>query len=107
MTFDEYKVKINDLDEQIKTANDELAAADNEETTNAAVSKISDLNAQMAQLKDNFIAEQNKAYIELSQKYDKTEQERLQALKIASDNANKRPPEEKDPRKIIQTLIGG
>ena len=107
MTFDEYRTKINDLDEQIKVANDKLASAESEESTNAAVAEISDLNNQITQLKDTFIDEQNKAYNELSKKYDKTEQERLQALKIASDNANKRPPEEKDPRKIIQTLIGG
>lgn len=107
MTFDEYRTKINDLDEKIKVANDKLASAESEESTNAAVAEISDLNNQITQLKDTFIDEQNKAYNELSKKYDKTEQERLQALKIASDNANKRPPEEKDPRKIIQTLIGG
>lgn len=107
MTFDEYRTKINDLDKQIKVANDKLASAESEESTNAAVAEISDLNNQITQLKDTFIDEQNKAYNELSKKYDKTEQERLQALKIASDNANKRPPEEKDPRKIIQTLIGG
>ena len=58
-------------------------------------------------LKDNFINEQNKAYDELTKKYDKTEQERLQALKIASDNANKKPPEESDPRKIVRAGFGG
>ena len=107
MNFDEYSTQYKVLDEQIKAANDELASADGEEATNAAVAKISDLNNQMATLKDTFIEEQNKAYNELSKKYEKTEQERLQALKIASDNANKRPPEERDPNKIIQSLIGG
>lgn len=107
MNFDEFKAQKSALDEQIKTANDELASAEGEEATNAAVAKISDLNNQMATLKDNFITEQNKAYDELTKKYDKTEQERLQALKIASDNANKKPPEELDPRKIVRAGFGG
>ena len=107
MNFDEFKAQKSALDEQIKTANDELASAEGEEATNAAVAKISDLNNQMAALKDNFINEQNKAYDELTKKYDKTEQERLQALKIASDNANKKPPEESDPRKIVRAGFGG
>ena len=107
MNFDEFKAQKSALDEQIKTANDELASAESEESTNAAVAKISELNNQMATLKDNFINEQNKAYDELTKKYDKTEQERLQALKIASDNANKKPPEESDPRKIVRAGFGG
>ena len=107
MNFDEFKAQKSALDEQIKTANDELASAESDESKTTAAAKITDLNNQMATLKDNFINEQNKAYDELTKKYDKTEQERLQALKIASDNANKKPPEESDPRKIVRAGFGG
>ena len=107
MKFDEYKAQVNELDEKLKQANDKLAVAESDDDKSAAVKEISDIQSQMATLKDTFINEQNTAYIELSKKYDKTEQERLQALKIASDNANKKPPEEKDPRKIIRAGFGG
>ena len=107
MEFEAFNTQVKDLDEKIKLANDKLANAESEQDQQDAISEIENLNNQKATLKDNFIEDTNKAYIELSKKYEKTEQERLQALKIASDNANKKPPEEKDPRKIIRAGFGG
>lgn len=107
MKFDEYKAQINELGEKLKLANDKLATAESDEDKTSAANEISELNSQMSALKDKFIDEQNAAYIDLNKKYDKTEQERLQALKIASDNANKKAPEETDPRKIIKAGFGG
>ena len=106
MKFDDYKKSLSELDEQLKVANDELASA-SEETMQACIDKVSEINGKIAGLKDTFIQEQNAAYIDMETKYNKAEQERLQALKIASDNANKQPPKEKDPRKIVMQGLGG
>ena len=107
MDFNDYKAQLSAIDEKLKLANDKLAVAESDDDKSAALSEITDLNNQMTSLKDSFIAEQNTAYDELTKKYEKAETERLQALKIASDNANKKPPEEKDPRKIVIAGFGG
>ena len=106
MKFDDYKKSLSELNEQLKVANDELAST-SEETMQTCVDKVSEINGKIANLKDTFIQEQNTAYIDMESKYNKAEQERLQALKIASDNANKQPPKEKDPRKIVMQGLGG
>lgn len=106
MKFDDYKKSLSELNEQLKVANDELASA-SEETMQASIDKVSEINGKIAELKDTFIQEQNTAFIDMESKYNKAEQERLQALKIASDNANKQPPKEKDPRKIVMQGLGG
>ena len=107
MNFETYKKSLQELNEQLKQANDALAAATTEDATSEAVKNVSEINDKIAKLKDDFISEQNKAYEDMTSKYNKAEQERLQALKIASDNANKKQPEEKDPRKIFSDGIGG
>lgn len=107
MNFDEYTKKFTELQEQIKVANDELATAADDESKAKSVDKLADLNLKMTTLKDTFIQEQNDAYIELSAKYTKSEQERMQALQIASNKANEQPKIERDPRKIFIAGMNG
>ena len=107
MKFEDYTKSLNELMEQLKQANDKLAAAQDEDATNEAIKEVSEINEKIAKLKDDFISDQNQAYADMEARYNKSEQERLQALKIASDNANKKQPEEKDPRVIFSKGIGG
>lgn len=107
MKFDDFKKSLSELDEKLKQANDALATADNDESREKALKDVAEATKQINDLKDTFITEQNNAYGEMESKYNKAEQERLQALKIASDNANKQPPKEKDPRKIFSVGLGG
>ncbi len=107
MNHAEYSKSLLELQEQLKAANDELAAAEADDAKAAAVKKASDLNTKIDALKDAFIAEQNAAYEKVQADYTKAESERIQALKLASDNANKQPPKEKDPRKIFMDGVGG
>ena len=107
MKFDEYTNKLKELNDKIAAANEKLAKAESEDDTNAAVAELSDLNGQVATLKDTFIQEQHDNYIELNNKYNKSEQERVQALQIASAKANEQPKIERDPRKIFKSGMGG
>ena len=108
MEIETFKTQIKELEDKLTAANEKLASASGEDEQNAAISEISEINVQISSLKDKYIDESSAAYNELTNKYEKAERERLQALKIASDNANKKPPEEKDPRKIIRSgFIGG
>lgn len=107
MNHAEYSKSLSELQEQLKVANDELAKAETDDAKAAAVQKASDLNTKIDALKDAFIAEQNAAYEKVQADYTKAESERIQALKLASDNANKQPPKEKDPRKIFMDGVGG
>ena len=107
MKFDEFKKTLSELDDILKQANDALATAQDDDAREIALKDIGNLTNQINDLKDKFINEQNAAYGEMESKYNKAEQERLQALKIASDNANKQPPQEKDPRKIFSDGLGG
>lgn len=107
MNITEYSKSLTELQEQLKAANDELAAAETDEAKAAAVEKASGINAKIDELKDTFIQEQNAAYEKAQQDLAKSESERQQALKLVSDNANKGKPQEKDPRKIFTLGVGG
>lgn len=106
MNFEEYQTGLNDLQARLATANDALANA-TEENMQECINAVSSINDEISSYKDNFIVEQNNANVALQAQYNKAEQERLQALRIASENANKKPPEEKDPRKILVKGFGG
>ena len=107
MKFEEYSKSLKELMDQLKQANEKLAAAQDEDATNEAIKEVSEINDKITKLKEDFISAQNQAYAEMESRYNKSEQERLQALKIASDNANNKQPEEKDPREIFKKGIGG
>lgn len=107
MNFDEYSKSLQELTEQLNMANDELAKAENEDDTQSCVNKVSEINSKIGTLKDTFITEQNAAYIKAQSDFAKADAERVQALKLASDNANKREPVEKDPREIFKKGVGG